>query len=217
MAAQAKKSNMATQNIDDKKKAADLDKIKVETEKLTIEIENLKNNKWENRITKFSPVITPITTALITAFVSVFVFSLGAYQQQESDLKKLNVQQKGELDKLREQMGNEVKRKFYEKQFEIYFDLSNTAAQISTLNDDKTIKEKYQHFSELYNGNLILVLDNEEIINAVDKFEKAFYDYKNDPTDKIDLQNSARNLSTILRNSIVSFYGIPIEKTYMEK
>lgn len=110
----------------------------------------------------------------------------------------------------------EFRRKFYEEQLKTYLDLSQTAAQISVLADDKEIQKKYEYFLQIYNGNLIILNTDEpkdkRITLAADNFISAFGRYKSNPADRTELQNSAKNLSAVLRNSLVYFWKIPLEE-----
>ena len=190
----------------------ELEKISLEIEKLRAETANLKSK------IRFVPVIT--------GFVAVLAFCLGLFQfyiQQKTVEEQTKKEYKTKIEfferefKSKVDLSNkEFRRKFYEKQLDIYLDLSQTAAQISTLKDQNKIQERYRHFSEIYNGNLIIVNTDTDcgnkVLAAADNFKNAFRDNQTGEP----LENSARQLSAALRHSLKCFWEIPIDKTQAE-
>ena len=172
----------------------------VQIERLKLEIENLRSsNKWGNR--------SALATSLITALIAIASFSVGIYQFRET--------QNREIEKLRAEFNNsialsekEFRRRFYEKQLDLYFDISKTAAQISITEDLDAIQKLHQHFMEIYNGNLNIVQD-QQVMNAARQFEQSFNEYSRNQATRNKLQDSARALSEACRNSIRDIWNIP--------
>jgi hypothetical protein len=200
---------MAGENSNEDKQ---LEKLIIEIEKLRAETANLKSK------IRYVPVISGI--------IAILVFGFGVYQFYWQEQEKIRQQNNAADLSERSFMQSvalsekEHRRKFYEKQLETYFDLSQTASQIVALNDDKEIQKSYEHFLQLYNGNLIIVNtdepENKRIWIAANNFTDAFNRYKKNPADKTELQDSARILSAILRNSIVNFWDIPMKEYRFE-
>ena len=193
-----------------------IDKLKAEVEKLRAETANLRN-VW----LRFVPVFTGIVA------ISVFGFSVIQYTCQQRTLHDQEVnqrnaqleQQKSQQKESQENFNRNVqlsekefRRKFYEKQLEVYMDLSKTAAQISTSNDKIKLHEAYRHFLEVYNGNFMVVVENAEVKKAVDNYIKVADQYEKNPIDNTELQELAKKLSLTLRRSFVQFWGVPFKE-----
>jgi hypothetical protein len=172
----------------------------MQIKKLELEIETLRSsNRWGNRIA--------FATSIITALIAISSFWVGIYQFQET--------QKREIEKLRTEFSNsialsekEFRRRFYEKQLDLYFDISRTAAQISIAKDSTETEKLHQHFLEIYNGNINIVQD-QQVMNAAKQFEQSFNEYKSNQPSSDELQASARALSEACRNSIRDIWNIP--------
>ena len=191
---------MAKGNIDEYLKKAELIKLRAEIAKVREETYKLKYSEktWEGKITRFSPILVP----LITAVISVSSFLLGGIIQQGVELKKVAQQNYAELKKVEEQSKVELEKirlqsqmvekqqrmKIYENQIQIYFDMSNTAAQISV--GGRETDKLRQHFQELYYGNLNLIETDEEVSRTAKRFMDCFSN-KSDQTEQCNLQKSA--------------------------
>jgi hypothetical protein len=170
----------------DEMKAAQYEKLKFEVEKLKVEIENLRS-KW-NRATKYVP--------LITLLIAVGSFWFGFYQVFS------------EYQRARELSEKEFRRKFYEKQMEVYFKLSETAAKLSTIEDPNQIQPLHQNFMELYYGDLNVVQDK-QVEDAAEQFKKSLNEFMSKQGSREKLQEDARNLAKACRNSFRDVWNIP--------
>jgi hypothetical protein len=176
------------------------DMTAVQIERLKLEIENLRSsNEWGNR--------SAFATSLITALIAIASFWVGIHQFRET--------QNREIEKLQAEFRNSValsekefRRRFYEKQMDLYFDISKTAAQISITEDPDEIQKLHRHFLEIYNGNLNLVQDR-QVMNAARQFEQSFNEHGRNQADRNRLRESARALSEACRNSIRDIWNIP--------
>src|SRR5205085_9320974 len=132
---------------------------------IQVEVENVtSSNKWENRITRYIPVLT-ILIAVTSFWFGIYQFR----QQQNFEIQRLRDDFQGKRD-ISEK---EFRREFYKKQMEIFFDISKTAAQISTIENPDETQKLHQHFLELINGNLGVV-QNRQVMDAANQFKEAF-------------------------------------------
>ena len=192
-----------TSTTEQQKLACEIEKLKAETESLR------SSNRWENRITRYAP--------LVTIIIAVASFWFGIYQftrQQRAENEKFTRQQEAENEKLRGQFNDSIKlsekefrRHFYEKQLEVYLDVSKTVAQMATAGDSKEVDRLHTHFLELYNGSLIIVQDS-DVRDAAETFEESFNEYRNKQSDRDKLQDSARDLARACRNSLLTIWDI---------
>ena len=170
----------------DEVRAVQQEKLKYEIEKLKVEIDGLKS-RW-NRAAKLVPVIT-----LLIALGS---FWFGFYQVFS------------EYQRARDLSEKEFRRKFYEKQLEVYFKLSETAAKLSTEEDANQIQSLRQSFLELYYGNLNIVQDW-QVESAAARFENSLNEFVNKRGSREKLQADARALANACRNSFRDVWNIP--------
>jgi hypothetical protein len=169
-------------NEGDEIKAVQHEKLKVEIEKLKVEIDGLRS-RW-NRATKYVP--------LITLLIAVGSFWFGFYQVFS------------EYQRSKELSEKEFRREFYKKQLDVYLDLSNTTARISTTENVDDIQKSYQHFLELINGNLGIV-QNGKVMDAAKRFDEAFKNKGGQ--DK--LRPAALDIAAACRDSIKEVWQIP--------
>ena len=182
--------------FDDEMTATQLEKLRFEIKKIQVEVENLtSSNKWENRITRYIPVLT-ILIAVTSFWFGIYQFR----QQQNFEIQRLRDDFQGKRD-ISEK---EFRREFYKKQMEIFFDISKTAAQISTIENPDETQKLHQHFLELINGNLGVV-QNRQVMDAANQFKEAFN--RKDSRDK--LQSATRDLSTACKNALKDIWQIP--------
>jgi hypothetical protein len=199
----------ANENIDKEVENLNLKKISLEIAKLEAETANLKNNSWDNKVTRLAPVMVPI----VVAAISVASFWAGTFIQQGFEMKKLESQQKVEMEKLNVQQQlseKEFRRNIYVKQLETYTDISQTAVAVSLLDDNNKIQENYRHFVELYNGNLVIFAADTEVIKAAKDFDDIYNKYKSNQTSKDELKKSARVFSIACRKSLLAYWNVPM-------
>ncbi len=179
--------------------ATEQEKLACEIEKLKAETESLRSsNRWENRVTRYAPIVTVL--------IAVASFWFGIYQ--------FTRQQTAENEKLRGQFADSIKlsekefrRHFYEKQLDVYFDVSKTVAQMATVGDSIEGDRLHTHFLELYNGSLIIVQDS-DVRDAAETFEESFNEYRNKRSGRDKVQDSARDLARACRNSLLRIWDI---------
>src|SRR5436853_5754128 len=96
--------------FDDEMTATQLEKLRFEIKKIQVEVENLtSSNKWENRITRYIPVLT-ILIAVTSFWFGIYQFR----QQQNFEIQRLRDDFQGKRD-ISEK---EFRREFYKKQME---------------------------------------------------------------------------------------------------
>ena len=141
---------------------AELEHLKLENEKLRLEIRSLTSTRsWVDKAEKYIPVIT--------ALIAVAGFWLGVYQfyRQEKDaLAQTAIEQQqrledfeNELRRANETKELELRKPFWEKQLELYFAASEAAATIATSTDQAERAKAEARFWMLYWGPLGIVED----------------------------------------------------------
>jgi hypothetical protein len=157
-------------------------------DKLELEIHCLRNNiSWLSRL-----------VPLLTIVAVVLSFGFGIYQMRLGFDNNVKISEK------------EFRRKFYDEQFLRYLELSETAAQLSTLDDQSKLQAAFHRLLELRNGTLIVVAENRELLDKIDKFSKVLDQYNNKQVTREDLVSAARALAAACRNSVVRFWQIPV-------
>jgi Tfp pilus assembly protein PilO len=188
---------MATpETLDEKLKAAQL-------RKLELELRNIKETpKWSSRIQQFIPVIT----ALIA--VSGFLWGIYTYNKQENARQQAEERQAIRDQELREK---EYKKRFWEEQLDAYTKITQSSARLATLPAGDEREKEYQHFRELYHGNLIMFTDT-QVIDAVQEFLQKYLTYRSEPAIQGEVDTLARKLAIACRESLRRTWDVPLEK-----
>jgi hypothetical protein len=159
-------------------------------DKLELEIRCLRNNiSWLARL-----------VPLLTVIAVVLSFGFGIYEIRTGFDNNVQISEK------------EFRRKFYEEQFARYLDLAETAARLSTLEDQSKLQEETRRLLELRNGKLIILAENQQILDAIDKVIEALGRDNSKPEYKKDVLSAARALAVVCRESVVRFWQIPGHK-----
>jgi hypothetical protein len=176
----------------------EIKKKQKEIQKLDEEITTLRrSNSRQGKIEQLLPLIS--TLILVAGFVVGIITTVVTYV--------VDVQRQGaEFETKKVQLEKENRNKIYEKQAEIYIDLSQTAAEISALTDEPKRKERYVHFLSLYNGSLRIVDSDGRILDAAKKFDDL---YTSAPSKQKELQESARYLGCASKTWIKNLWDIP--------
>jgi hypothetical protein len=117
--------------------------LKLENDKLKLEIQSLTSSSWADKVEKYIPVIT--------ALIAVAGFWFGVYQYSyrvNNDQKQRN-----ETKEL------ELRKPFWEKQLQLYFSASEAAATIATSQKREERAAAEAKFWVLYWGPLGIVED----------------------------------------------------------
>lgn len=128
---------------------------------------------------------------LVSALLVVCTFSAGVLQYRDTSQR-------------------EFKRKFWEKQLDLYQEASRSAAQLSIIQDEEARVPIYQRFLELYHGEMVLVEDN-QVKNAMKSFVELYIDYQDNRGLQDELQSSARALARTCRKSLADSWDIDLE------
>src|SRR5215831_10409766 len=140
----------------------DLERLKLENEKLRLEIEDLRGrNKLENRIAKFVPAITAL---IAIAGLSFGVYQFQSQQRQIADQRLRDTidsinKQASELARSNEAREQEFRKPFWEKQLQLYFDATEAASTMATSKDARKRELATEKFWSLYWGPLAVVED----------------------------------------------------------
>lgn len=153
-------------------------------EKLELEIRSLRNSiSWLARL-----------VPLITIILAIGSFLFGIYQMKQGFDNNVTLSEK------------EFRRKFYEDQLATYLEISQTAAEISALDDQNKIREDFQKLLEFRYGKLFIVCEDQQVLDSLDQFLK----YRDTSATKDDLSKAAIRLANACRNSLRGFWQIPI-------
>lgn len=174
---------MVSEKLDEKHKLAEI-------EKLGLEIKSLKkaDKKWYVLIQYL-----PLTTVLVA--LAGFIFGIIQYKDQ---------QQKDRV--IREK---EFKIKYWEKQLDVYINISQSAARLATLDNAEDREKEYQRFRELYYGNFLMVAD-EQVARTAKTFFQNYIDYRNDPRKQVGVQLSSKALANACRKSLGQSWDVPL-------
>jgi hypothetical protein len=131
-------------NVDEKIKAAQLEKV-------SLEVSALKNRTlWHNVI----PLLVPVVTAVIA--VAGFVFAVGNFAAEQRA-------QANERDARTEQ---EFRKRFWEERLALYRRASKLAATIATADSLDMVRQERREFWQLYWGELAIIEDK-DVLSAM--------------------------------------------------
>jgi hypothetical protein len=131
-----------------------LENLKLENDKLKLEIQSLTSKGWADKVEKYIPVIT--------ALIAVAGFWFGVYQfyrQERTAADKFKTELTSELRRANETKELELRKPFWEKQLQLYFSASEAAATIATSKKKEARAAAEAQFWMLYWGPLAIVED----------------------------------------------------------
>lgn len=169
-----------------------------ELEKTKLEVQGLKNNLSKKK--GFSETFSSYLP-LLTALIAVFGFLFGIYQ--------FNMQQQQQSVRDYQAKEKEFKRVLWEKQLELYLEVSKIAAQLAATSDENERKTLYKELSSHFNGDLIVVEDR-QVMEAVLEFDQLYEVFLADLSRQEDLLASARKLARACRNSLVKTFDVQL-------
>jgi hypothetical protein len=140
----------------------ELDHVRLENEKLRLEIAELKHKGGRaDKFEKYIPVIT--------ALIAVAGFWFGVYQyfhQQKVETDRQAAEQREKLENFENELRRandsrelELRKPFWEKQLALYFEASEAAATIATSSNPSSRQAAEAKFWNLYWGPLAIVED----------------------------------------------------------
>lgn len=195
---------------------AQLEKLRLENEKLKIELENLKSG---NRLSSLMPYLP-----LITVLVTIAGFGFGIYQyraqqranreaqeeQSRRDREAREIQSKKETEAAQ----REFMKPLLQNQLSLYLQASAAAATISTTTDPVERKKAINDFWRLYEGPLIMV-ESKEVSGAM----VAFGECLNAPEScgQAELSNRAHAIASRMQESLLRSWNTNPENFAVDK
>jgi len=110
----------------------------------------------------------------------------------------------------REAAEREFKRRYWEKQLELYFEASGAASRLATSLDKNERDKERLHLYTLYHGPLIMVIDDEGS-KALKTFVQLSIDYERDPGLQVQLQSLSRELAHVFRKSLANSKDVKLQ------
>lgn len=174
----------------------ELEKLKLENEKLKLEIAALqKGKKWSEILQGYLPFIS------ILLAVAGFGFGVYQYRNQEEQNRS-----QGKLN-YEAQINNERRdfmKPLLEKQLALYLEASEAASTIATTTDVNERKKALNNFWRLYYGPLVMV-ENTEVSGAMKTLGDCVPPRGN--CDKGELSNLSLKLATKLQTALLSSWN----------
>jgi hypothetical protein len=193
----------ATSPNDRDRSGAELEKLRLEIERLKIEISGSRRGRALDSIVRLTP--------LITVTIAVFGVLFTVYQYKEEQ-KNNRIAQQQQLEKeTRERADREqrdavlAQREFMkpllEKQQQLYFEASSAAAIIASTNNPEERRRAELTFWKLYWGPLVFV-ESTEVSGAMKNFGNCLS--RVEDCDETEMKNRSLKLGSAMEESILN-------------
>ncbi len=166
--------------------AAELERARLENEKLRLELAELKNKKGK-LLSEMTNHLIPIVTTLL----AIAGFGWGIIQYQAEQKKNRDAQE--------EQAAREFMKPWLESQWDIYLRALSAAATAANSNDSLKRNAAVDEFWELYQGKMILV-ETTKVSGAMVRFGNCLDG--RETCDKDEMNNRTRALGTEMAASM---------------
>ena len=195
----------------------ELDRQRLETEKLKLEVAALKRQSSQGRsLSSYVP--------LISVLVTVAGFGFGIYQyraqqiQNRESQERLARQENEARDRQaardRENAQRDFMKPLLDKQLSLYFEASATAATIVKTTDDAERKKAINNFWRLYYGPLVMV-ETTGVSGSMKSFGFCLDGTEN--CDENVLRNRALALATSLQTALLNSWNMKPEDFTKDK
>jgi hypothetical protein len=198
--------------------AAQLEKVRLENERLKFEFETLKKGKGKS-VDRFIPYLP-----LITVLVTIAGFGFGVYQyraQQEANRVAQEQQSRKDREarelqskKETEAAQREFMKPLLQNQLSLYLQATTAAATIATSTDPIDRKKAINDFWRLYEGPLIMV-ETKEVSGAMVRFGDCLR-YPED-CDEDELSTRARAIGSRMQESLLKSWNTNPENFAADK
>jgi len=180
------------------------EKTRLELEKLSAEIENLKNsNSLGSKIAQYNPVFT-VLIAVLGVMVSIHQFN----KQQTFSSQQYSQQQEFNRAQLKEQSNRdftareqESKKRYWEEQNQIYKEAIDATATIANAKRPEEVKKEIKKFRRLYWGIMSLV-ENRSVEGAMVNFGQGLDEWELTKEKPIDMAKRAITIAHCCRKSL---------------
>jgi len=193
-----------------------LEKLRLENEKLRLELDALQGGNGLSSLIPYLP--------LITVVVTIAGFAFGVYQyraQQDSNITAQAEQSKKDREareiqskKDTETTQREFMKPLLQNQLAIYLQASAAAATISRSTDPVERKKAINDFWRLYEGPLIMV-ESKEVSGAMVKFGNCLDDVE--ACDQAEISKRAHALTSRMQESLLRSWNTNPENFAADK
>jgi hypothetical protein len=194
-----------------------LDRQRLETEKLKLEVAALKRQSAQTRsLSGYIP--------LISVLVTVAGFGFGIYQYRAQQIQNRESQERlaRQESEARERQAvtdkehaqREFMKPLLDKQLSLYFEASATAATIVKTTDEAERKKAINNFWRLYYGPLVMV-ESQGVSGAMKSF--GFCLDGTEQCDENDLRERALALATSLQKALLNSWNTKPEDYTKDK
>jgi hypothetical protein len=181
--------------------AVQLEKVRLENEKLKFELESLKNGKGKG-LDRFIPYLP-----LITDLVTIAGFGFGVYQYQaQQEANRVTQEQQSTKDRVARELQSkqeteaaqrEFMKPLLQNQLSLYLQATTAAATIATSTDPIERRKAINDFWRLYEGPLIMV-ETHEVTGAMVRFGNCLREPEN--CNQGELGNRSRAIGSRMQN-----------------
>jgi len=195
---------------------AQLEKLRLENEKLGFELENLKRGKG---LSSFIPYL-PLITLLVT--IAGFGFGVYQYRAQQQANRNAQAEQSRKDREAREIQSKkdtetaqrEFMKPLLQNQLSLYLQASAAAATVSPSTDPVERKKAVNDFWRLYEGPLIMV-ESKEVSGAMVAFGNCLD--KTESCDEAEMSNRSHALASRMQESILKSWNTSPENFAADK
>ena len=171
---------------------------------------------------RFFDIISKFVTIVLG--VGAFFIALLTYVAQERETRaqdqriaKENEETRKKEAKAREE---EYKRRFWERQLDLYLQACKAASTIASVENPKNpeFTPARLRFQQLYYGELCIV-ESSRVSDCMVQFREAMLDYENNPSDErqTDVRRKALRLAQACRDSTESIFDVDLGKVNLEE
>lgn len=194
-----------------------IDKQRLETEKLTLEVAALKRQGSQGRnLSSYVP--------LVSVLVTVAGFAFGIYQYRAQQIQNRESQERlarqeteareRQADRDKENAQREFMKPLLDKQLSLYFEASATAATIVKTTDETERKKAINNFWRLYYGPLVMV-ESTGVSGSMKSF--GFCLDGTEQCNENELRDRALALATSLQQALLNSWNMKPEDFTKDK
>jgi len=190
------------ENAADTRSAIELQKLKLEVQRLELEVWNTRRLRRFELLLRLLPTVTILVTVLGFAF-SVWQYRVQQVRNRESSERqavKDTAERAERARKEEETAQREFMKPLLEKQLQSYFEAAEAAATIATATDPAERRKAEARFWVLYQGPLVMV-ETTDVSGAMKAFGFCL-----DGTEKCDgaeIRKRSLKLASTLENSLL--------------
>ena len=209
---------MANSNTDEQDvlAAAQLEKLRLENEKLTLELQKLRGSNWVNSLISYLPLITVLLT------VGGFCFGIYQYRAQQRANREANAEQSRRDREAREIQSKrdtenaqrEFMKPLLQNQLSLYLQTSAAAATIARSGDPNERKKAINDFWRLYEGPLIMV-ESKEVSGAMVRFGQCLDG--TETCDEAEISDRCHSIASRMQESLLKSWNTSPENFATDK